>query len=120
MIRRSLTYAAAGLLGLGALAGPARADEDSELREKIKQQMEKIVQLMRENEKALLVASTGGAADPKSPDVTVPAGEESPASDPGAKGEEIRRRIEEALTGQGRKASGIPRELEELVKMIPT
>jgi hypothetical protein len=117
----------------GALATPASAEDQDAIREKIKQQMEKIIRLMRENETALLVASTGGKADPKGPEVVVPPAEEAGAegtgtpsggeragTDPGARGEEVRRRIERLLEGQGRRATSIPKEIEDLVKMIPT
>jgi hypothetical protein len=138
MSRRILFTAGAALLALGSFAArPASAEDESEgdLRQKIQKQMEKILQLMRENEKALLVASSGGEADPTSPEVVVPPGEASKESgekpsgepsggaaggDPGTRGEEIRRRLEEVLSGQGAKSRAIPRELEELVKMIPT
>lgn len=56
-------------------AAPARAEEGEgpqDPRAKLKAQVEKILKLMHENEKALLEASTLGGQQPKGPDVPIP------------------------------------------------
>lgn len=71
-LRSSLCLA----LAVAALALPApravRAEEPSDLERKIKEQMEKVLRLMRENEEALLKASQQGGATPKGPDIPIP------------------------------------------------
>jgi len=116
-------------------------------RAKLKAQAEKILRLMRENEAALLEASTLGGAQPKGPDVPIP--DTPPAPSPsssqgspqgsggtngggssggsnggssggsGARGEEIRRKLEELIKGQQQGAGRIPDELAQLVQMLP-
>jgi hypothetical protein len=116
----ALLLAGALLVGArGAVAAPEDGEED--LKAKIKQQMEKILQLMRESEAALLEATTVGAERPAGVDVPVPPGTEAPPlGGPGATGEEVRKRLEELINGQQRMSGQIPKELEELVRMIPT
>ncbi len=124
--------------------GVARAEDEEAggVEEKIKQQMEKILKLMRENEEALLKLSTGKAATPKGVDVNVPPGGSPPPSGSSGGGSEgssggssggasggssggegtggdIRRKLEELIKRQ-QGSSIIPGELEKLVKMIPT
>ena len=118
-------------LALAVPSGRAFADGEGEesgesIEQKIKAQIEKIIKLMRENEKALLEASRGSGKKPdgvevKPPDV--PGMESPPPPDgtaPPLRGDDVRKRLDELLkTSQGSGAS-IPKELEELVKMIPT
>jgi hypothetical protein len=65
---------AAGCLSLAAR--PARAEDgptpQEDTRAKVKAQVEKMLKLMRENEAALLEASSAGGNAPKGPDVKVP------------------------------------------------
>jgi hypothetical protein len=126
------------VLALGGLAGPlpsARAEDgpDGEqgaesLEAQIKAQMEKILRLMRDNEKTLLEASVVGGRRPEGVDVQPPAGPESGAkgetppagTTPPPSGEDARRKMEELLKASQQRAGSIPGELENLVKMIPT
>jgi hypothetical protein len=151
LFSRSLTaLLAAGCL---AVAAPyARAADEAgpeDPRAKLKAQVEKILKLMRENEAALLEASTAGGAAPKGPDVKVPDVPPAPGSpetpppgtpppsgqgsdganggaaggssgSPGTSGADARKRLEEIIKGQQQGASRIPEELAELVRMIPT
>jgi hypothetical protein len=123
------------------------APED--LQKKIQEQMQKIVRLMRDNEQRLLEAARGGGERPgpvevKPPDeaqasmaessMAEPAMGEPAMGDPsmaepsmadGAgttpreRGEAIRRSIEELLEGVRRDGQRIPKEIEELIRMIP-
>lgn len=115
----------------------------------VKAQMEKIIRLMRENERALLEISTGGKAQPKTVDVDVPvppagsgsggegSGGNAGGSDGGSArppegggsagsggdspaGEDVRRALDELIRGQQEQGASIPGELEELVRMVPT
>lgn len=136
---------AAGLLGVPAafLAPRAHAadeppPEGEDLQAKIQQKMQEILRLMRENGKAILDASQGGGARPKGVDVTPPPPDGTPpsgtpppgvtpppggmeGSEPAGSGEDVRRRMDELLKqmGSGGAAGAIPKELEELVRMIP-
>jgi hypothetical protein len=135
-----LVWTAAAFVGAReARAEDPVTDEPSaeDLAKKLKEQIEKILALMRENEKALLVASTGNAATPTKPEVTIPPGEARPPEagrppeggtpeekpgekgDPREKGEEIARRMREMIKQQGDSAGRIPREIGELIRMIP-
>lgn len=143
---RSLTaLLAAGCLFLAApLARADDAPPPDDAKAKLKAQVEKILKLMRENEAALLEASTTGGAAPKGPDVKIPEPPPNPSGTPpqsgenggagtnggntggsnggnaGARGDEIRKRLEELIKGQQSGSSKIPGEIAELVKMIPT
>ena len=128
---------AAGLLF--AFPGAARAEGESDggLREKIRQQMAKIRELMEKNEAALLELSTGGNARPRDVDVTVPppqgqggaggaqggpSGAGSGAEGAGSRSEATVRALDELLGGSGAQGSGdgvIPDELKQLVEMVP-
>jgi hypothetical protein len=121
---------ASALLAPRALAeeGEGPGGETQDLQQKLEEQMKKIVRLMRENEAALLEASRGGSADPKAVDVRPPdgsAGSPPPSGTPpeGApppqRSEEIRRKMDELIRGSTERGRSIPKELEELVKMIP-
>jgi hypothetical protein len=134
--------AAASLLAAAPSLASARPDGEGEepqtLEQKIMAQMEKVLRLMRENEKALLEATRGSGKKPTGVEFTPPVAPESgmaapeagmaspeagmeapPPSAPPSGGEEIRKRIDELLKISGEKGAQIPRELEELVKMIP-
>jgi hypothetical protein len=105
-MRRKGFFAGVVALGLLGAAGGARAEEGPEdERAKLRAQIEKVLSLMRENEKALLAVSAGQAATPTKPDVP------KPQADPDA-------------SSQGatapKKGSDIARELKELVRMWPT
>jgi hypothetical protein len=127
------------LLAGGAVALPAplaRAEDGpggekpaEDLEAQIKAQMEKVVRLMRENEKALLEASVLGGRRPEGVDVKPPPGgtqgagsaQPPPAGGtPPPQGEDARRKIEEVLRATQQRGGTIPGELENLVKMIPT
>jgi hypothetical protein len=147
---RSLTaLLAAGCLFLAApLARADDAPPPDDLKAQLKAQVEKILKLMRENEAALLEASTAGGAAPKGPDVKIPepptnpggTGTPPPSGDKtgsgsagganggggngsgtaGTRGDEIKKKLEELIKGQQQGASKIPDEIANLVKMIPT
>ena len=126
MNQRFLPFALllAGVLAFGA-RGAAAAPEDGQedLKAKIKQQMEKILSLMKENEAALLKATTTASARPSGVEVPVPEGQQDPKSAKaggGAAGEEVRKKLEELILGSQHASGEIPKELEELVRMIPT
>jgi len=132
--RRIAFFAVALALGLCVHPPVARAESQEELARKLKEQMQKIVELMKENEEALLEASTGARArahpvDVKVPDLP-PAGGHAKGGDatsPGAqgkakgkaKGKDAARSLEELIRNQRRTAGQIPRGLEELVQMVP-
>lgn len=137
---------AAGLLAVPAslLAPTARAADEppsgeEDLQAKIQKKMQEILRLMRENGKAILDASQGGGGRPKGVEVTPPPTDGSPppgstpppggtppprgkeGTEPGGAGTDVRRRMEDLLkqlSSQGG-AGAIPKELEELVRMIP-
>jgi len=122
----------ARLLVIGALAvslalpSVARADEGGgtreELQARIKKKMEEIRRLMEENEKALLELSTGKKREPRRVDVEVPeapAGSTQGGTGTSATGEDIARRLRELIEGSRSKGSRIPKEIEELLRMIP-
>ncbi|MDJ0522218.1 MAG: hypothetical protein QNJ90_09110 [Planctomycetota bacterium] len=118
---------------LVALAVPAWAEDEepssNDLKERIRKKMEGILELMRENEKALLKLSTGTAAKTKKVDVEVPdspkgksggaAGSDGNSGTTGAKGGEIGRKLDELIEGQRKSGGKIPDELKQLVEMIP-
>ena len=139
----ALFLAGAGLVIPAPLAraedgpvGPEGSEDDEEkaedLEAEIKAQMDKILRLLRDNEKALLEASVAGGRRPEGVAVEPPPGssesaamsEPPPAGTPPAgtppQGEEVRRRIEELVRSTQQQGGTIPGELENLVKMIPT
>jgi hypothetical protein len=98
---------------------------------------------MRENEKALLLLSTGKDAQPKKVDVEVPppegdasgqGGGSGSSGSSGSSGEtggeaggesggaggEAGRKLDDLLRGARQGAEGIPDEIKELIQMIPT
>jgi hypothetical protein len=110
--------------------GEGEGSEAKSLQEVLTEQMQKIVRLMRENEAALLEASRGAKADPKAVDVRPPdappagssgmQGEPPPAGGaPPERADEIRRKMDELIRGSTERGRSIPKELEELVKLIP-
>jgi hypothetical protein len=143
---RSFLFAPLSALALGAVfALPARAEEgpDQEM-EELRQQVQKVLRLMQANEEALLKASVKGGAAPKGPDVPLP-----PAPDGGAaggegtggqgtggqatggqgsggqgsgspRGDEAQRALEDILRALDQGGESIPKELEALIKMMPT
>ena len=111
-------------------ASTARAEPEAgeDIGEKIQKQMQKIIDLMRQNEQALLDLSTGKEGRPVRVDVTPPDLPES--EQPGASGssgarpdpkggEEARKALEELIRSQRKTSEQIPSELEELVRMVP-
>jgi hypothetical protein len=103
-----------------------------DLEKKIKAKMERILELMKKNEEALLELSTGSAAETKRVDVPVPPAEgtEGPAGNQGSsgadgKGEgkstgaEAEKALRELAEGQRKEGGTIPGELRELVELIP-
>jgi hypothetical protein len=72
----TLSFSTLSLTAVGAaFALPARAEEpaESDLEKQLKEQVKKVLELMKRNEDALLKASTQGAKDaPRGPDVPVP------------------------------------------------
>ena len=133
----------AALCAVALPAGRALADDGPDggagsIEKKIKEQLEKIARLMRENEAALLEASRQGGKRPTGPDVkppdappdertpppamegaTPPPAGTHPEGETGARGQEIRKRMEELLKTTHDKGGSIPQEIEELIKMIP-
>ncbi len=138
---------------LGLLAGvalwlapaTARAEEGPELDEaskKVMEQMERVLELMRQNEEALIQISAGARDKPRRVEVEIPdvppadgasgngdgnssageGGQGSQGAGGGSTtegGREVARALEEIIRGQ-RSASGqIPGELEELVRLVP-
>ena len=91
-------------LALFACARVGYAEEPQDDLTKLREQAQKILDLMKRNETALLAASTGAEATPTKPEVDVPPPQAAlpPASSARAEG------------------ATIPRELEELVRMWPT
>ena len=147
--RKFLFRSALLLLLAGAVAfAPAAWAEDEgappdDLKAKVKKKLEKVLELMRQNEVALLKLSTGGAAAPKRVDLEPPpqsGGDSSGSSTSGSntsgsnsgssagggdsKGagpssEEISRKLDELIKGQQGASGTIPDELKQVVKMIP-
>lgn len=113
-----------------ARAEPQGGDDVSE---KIQKQMQKIIELMRKNEQALLDLSTGKDGRPVRVDVTPP---DLPESDPPKSGQpesgqaggerpdpkrgsDAAKALEELIRSQRQTSEAIPSELEELVRMVP-
>ena len=96
-------------------------DESEGLEARLRKQMEKILELMRQNEEALLKLSTGTKAEPKAVkiDPPTPSPSGSPSSSGGSGGSEIRRKLDELMKSRRRGSRQIPGELEKLVRMIP-
>lgn len=121
-----------GVLALAAGTAWAGPDEGQEsIEAQIKAQMDKIIQLMEENEAAILEASTGGKETPKKVDVEVPpapeaegpssTGSEGSSGSSGSEraGESAAKKLEELIRTSRGTGNRIPGELEELVKMVP-
>lgn len=137
-MNRMLLFGNALLLSLALLLAPGVAAAEDEgagrddLKAKIKKKMEEILELMAENERALLELSTGADGKPRRVDVEVPdvppakgasgtGSDGSSGSSGGAtkSGEEIARRLRELIEGQRGRGQRIPKEMEELLRMIP-
>ena len=141
---RSALEAAVGLaLVAFLLAPPSYAEGEGEeggaagIEKKVQQQMEKILQLMRENEKAILDASRGGSKQPAGVEVTPPdaagmdvavpppeggtppGGTPPPGTTPPPRGDDVRRRMEDLVKQMQGKGGSIPGEIEALLQMIP-
>jgi hypothetical protein len=113
----------------------ARAEPQGgeDVSEKIQKQMQKIIELMRKNEQALLDLSTGKDGQPVRVDVTPPdlpeseqpksgqpGGEGSPGERPDPKrGSDAAKALEELIRAQRQTSEKIPDELAELVRMVP-
>jgi hypothetical protein len=121
-----------------ALAEPGAGEGgEDDISAKIQKQMDKIIELMEKNEKALLDLSTGRPAKTEAVDVKPPdAAGAKPPDAAGAKppedgsvpppegssgrtGDDARKAIDELIKGQRQAAGSIPGELEELVRMVP-
>lgn len=132
------------LIAAALAFAPAAYAEDGEqgggdLKKKIQEKMEKILQLMRDNEAALLKLSTGKAATTRKVDVEIPDGTTSKGSGSGdpsgdkadgssgksdgssgaAKGEDAVKQMEKLLESVSKKGGSIPDEIKQLVEMIP-
>ena len=123
------------LIAAALAFAPAAYAEDGEqgggdLKKKIQEKMEKILQLMRDNEAALLKLSTGKAATTSKVDVKIPdeipdgttgkgsgSGDKSGGSS--GKGEDAVKEIEKALESLSKKGGTIPDEIKQVVEMIP-
>lgn len=116
-----------------ALAPTARAEGEEgpsqDLKKRIQQKMEKILELMKKNEDALLKLSTGQKAKPQRVEIDPPdqpsgsggASEGSSSAggsegSAGTEGSEAARKLEEIVRAQG---GSIPGELKQLVELIP-
>ena len=109
---------------LAAPAAFAGDEEPQKLEDKIKQKLERILELMRENEKALLKLSTGAAAETRRVDVPVPDGQEGSASagsesDGAQDGKKAAKELERLMKSSREAGGKIPDELKQLVEMIP-
>lgn len=134
MTPRRFAYALLPALLL-ALTAPTASAEDGagqDTKAKIKAKMEKILELMKANEKALIELSVGKDAKPKRVDIDVPPPESaaggsggsggssgSAGGSSGSSGGGAAEKLEELLK-QMQQGGGIPKELKELVEMIPT
>src|SRR5688572_20646071 len=136
--RVAAAFALASALGaLGARPGSARAEdaEGGDVEKEIRDQMEKVIQLMRENEKAILEASLGSGKRPEGVDVKPPEAPEAPSSgmegdappsngmgEEGPTGgpDEVKRRSEELIRTTEQRGGSNPGDLQELVRLIPT
>jgi hypothetical protein len=135
---RALRGAAVVLASLGLSCAVARAEDEPDagadaLEKAIKEQMEKVIRLMHENEKAILEASTGSGKKPAGVDVKPPVAPEEPSMADGSPppsggetgedavpgGESTRRAIEELIRTTESAGGAIPAQIEELVKLIP-
>ena len=128
-----------------AFAVPAWAEDEegatNDLKARIQKKMAGILELMKQNEAALLKLSTGKNAATKKVDVEVPdpqaagsssdgtsggsssggssSGGEGTSGASGTKGGEIGKKLDELIRGQRKAGGAIPDELKELVEMIP-
>lgn len=123
-----------------AFAVPAWAEDEegakNDLKARIQKKMAGILELMKQNEAALLKLSTGKSAATKKVDVEVPdpqaagsssdgasggssSGGEGTSGAAGTKGGEIGKKLDELIRGQRKTGGTIPDELKQLVEMIP-
>lgn len=128
------TLAGTGLLLAAAPAAHAEGEEGGpSIEEQIKEQMKKVIQLMKENEQAILEASRGSGKKPEGVQVTPPpdegsatkpppegsTGKKPEGEAPPAKGQDIQKRMDELIKSTQSGGGMIPQELEQLIRMIP-
>jgi len=124
-----LAVALIGWTALPAFAEPGAGEGgEDDISAKIQKQMDKIIELMEKNEKALLALSAGEKARPEAVDVKPPAlppknGSQQPpqgqGGESGSSGSEAGKQLDELIKAQRKAAGSIPGELEELVRMVP-
>src|SRR5262245_25177270 len=127
-LRASATIAALAL-SLAAWRAPiARAEGDgaSPSEPSLQELMEKVVQMMRSSERALLEASRSGGSKPTSVDVPRPPATDGGAAPPSGapppatkEGEAAKKGLDEILSGARTTGGRIPRELEDILSRIP-
>ena len=131
-------FSIAALLLAGLLFAPIAWAEDGEpegndISEEIKKQMDKILQLMKDNQDALIKLSANQDAETKKVDVTVPPSDskdgasskdgakgDGQSGEAGTSGQSAAEAIKKLLEGQQKGSTKIPSEIEELLQMIPT
>jgi len=132
-------FVAAALAAFTFATRDARAEGEGEegpsaVEKEIRAQMEKVLELMKANEAAILEASKRGGEKPagvevekpiapeapKSPESSANKGDGSDSTSPGARGEDAKKKLDELIRVTKQRGSTIPGELEELVKLIPT
>jgi hypothetical protein len=104
-----LLLAGAALALLTPLLAATAAAEEPDDAGRLRAKMEEVRRLMEENETALLDISTGKDGRTRRVDVPVPP----------EQGADAARRLRELVEGQRARGERIPRELEELLRMIP-
>ena len=120
-----LAVALTAWIALPAFAEPGAGEGgEDDISAKIQKQMDKIIELMEKNEKALLALSSGEKAKPEAVDVKPPAlppegGSTQPPQGEGSDGADVQKALDELIKGQRKAAGSIPSELEELVRMVP-
>ncbi|MDJ0975501.1 MAG: hypothetical protein QNJ98_13640 [Planctomycetota bacterium] len=117
----------AALLAAFAFSSPALAEDEpqpNDIRDKVKAQMEKILELMKQNQDALLALSANRKAEPKPVDAGIELPPEGKAKQPEAsaakKGAEAAKEIEKLLRTTASEGRRIPGEIKKLLEMIPT
>lgn len=138
-LRTRMAFALLPALLIALAATPALAEDGAgqDVKAKIKAKMEKILELMKANEKALIEMSVGKDAKPKRVDIDVPppdgaasgssgsggdagsSGTSGSSGSSGAEGASAAEKLEQLLRDM-QSGGTIPKELKELVEMIPT
>ena len=119
------------VFALTLAAAPAWADDGEgpgggDLKQRIQKKMQSILELMKQNEAALLKLSTGKSATTKKVDVAVPpeskgggaSGAEGTSGQSGAQGQKIREKMDELISGQRKSGGQIPDELKQLTVLL--